>query len=231
MTKTLLSLLVFVLTLYYTSVVEAEGLISYAGINVHQASVDIDEFGAISKEDKSIGFGLFAGTRLYKKLYLELGYKDLGKYTADYDFTVGSFRLVESHKVDFSQSIYAGLVLKSSIGEMLDDFEVNPFLENVYVHVALGALFWQAKLEMDGTLYDSGTLLSPYGATGDDTGFSHYYEFGLGYRLGKSFVLTLTVNSYVDVGKGVEMQLRDGTQKEYAGMDVDTVGLGVTYMF
>ena len=114
---------------------------------------------------------------------------------------------------------------------MLDDFEVNPFLENVYVHVALGALFWQAKLEMDGTLYDSGTLLSPYGATGDDTGFSHYYEFGLGYRLGKSFVLTLTVNSYVDVGKGVEMQLRDGTQKEYAGMDVDTVGLGFTYMF
>lgn len=98
---------------------------------------------------------------------MEYGYKDLGEYTASYDFTVGSFRFVESHKVDFSRTIYVGLVAKASIAEILKAFELKPALEKVYAHVALGGLLWRAELEMEGTFYDSGTLLSPYGATGD----------------------------------------------------------------
>lgn len=229
--KALLSFVLFILTFYYTSVVAAGGIISYAGFNVHQASIDMDEYGATSVEDEAYGFGLFAASRLYKNLHLEYGYKDLGEYTASYDFTVGSFRFVESHQVDFSQTIYAGLVLKASMGEMMDDEEQSPVLKKIYLHAALGALLWKAKLEMDGTLYDSGTLLSSYGATGDDTGFSNYFEFGLGYEIGENYILTLTINTYINVGKGVEMQLLDGTTQEYAGIDVETVGLGVTYMF
>ena len=229
--KALLSFLLFALIFYYTSFVAAEGLIAYAGFDAHQASVNLDESGATSIEDETYGFGLFAASRLYKKLYLEYGYKDLGKYTASYDFTVGSFRFVESHKVDFSRTIYTGLVLKASIGEILDDVELNPVLKKIYVHVALGGLLWRAELEMDGTLYDSGTLLSPYGATGDDVGLSSYYEFGLGYRLSESFMLTLTMDTYINVGRGVELQLLDGSKVEYEGRNVETVGLALTYMF
>jgi hypothetical protein len=231
MMKTLLSFLLSAVTFCYASIVASEGLISYAGINVNQASVNIDESGATSIEDKSTGFGLFAASRLYKNLYLEYGYKDLGRYTASYDFTLGSFRFVESHKLDFSNSIYAGLVLKASLGEILDGFELSPGFKKVYLQAAVGGLFWQAKMEMDGTLYDSGTLLSPYGATGDDSGFSDYLEFGLGYQISEKFILTLTMDTYFNVGRGVELQLLDGTREEYAGMNVDTVGLGLTYMF
>ena len=229
--KKLLSFLLFALTFYYTSIVAAEGLIAYAGFDVHQASVNLDESGATAMEDETYGFGLFAASRLYKNLYLEYGYKDLGEYTASYDFTVGSFRFVESHKIDFSRTIYVGLVAKASIGEILEQFELNPAFNKVFVHVALGGLLWRAELEMDGTLYDSGTLLSPYGATGDDVGLSSYYEFGLGYRLSESFILTLTMDTYIDVGRGVELQLLDGSQEEYAGRNVETVGLALTYIF
>ena len=229
--KKLLSFLLFALTSYYTSIVTAEGLIAYAGFNVHQASVNLDESGATSMEDEANGFGLFAASRLYKNLYLEYGYKDLGEYTASYDFTVGSFRFVESHKIDFSRTIYVGLIAKASIGEILEQFELNPAFNKVFVHVALGGLLWRAELEMDGTLYDSGTLLSPYGATSNDTGLSSYYEFGLGYRLSESLMLTLAMDTYIDVGKGAELQLLDGSQEEYAGRNVETVGLALTYIF
>ena len=146
--KSLLSFILFALIFFYTSIVAAEGLVSYAGINIHYASVDIDTFGATSTEDTSIGFGVFAASRLYKHLYLEYGYKDIGKYTADYDFTVGSFRLVESHKIDFSQTIYVGLTFKASLGEIIEGLDVNPGVEKVYLHAALGALLWRANMEM-----------------------------------------------------------------------------------
>ena len=69
--KKLLSFLLFALTFFYTSIAAAEGLIAYAGFNIHQASINLDEFGATSVEDKATGFGLFAASRLYKNLYLE----------------------------------------------------------------------------------------------------------------------------------------------------------------
>jgi hypothetical protein len=174
---------------------------------------------------------VFAASRLYKKLYLEFGYKDLGEYSADYDFTVGSFRIVETHKVEFSRTIYAGFVLKPSIAEILSVFELKPVLDRVYVQLAVGGLLWRAELEMEGSLYDSGTLLSPYGATGDDTGFSGYYELGLGYQISEHFILALTADTYIDVGEGVELQLLDGSKEESSGKDVETVGLSLSYMF
>lgn len=231
MIKIILSFLLFTLTFYYTSAVTADGLFSYAGFDVHQASVNLDEFGATTIEDESYGFSLFAASRLSKNIYLEYGYKDLGEYTASYDFTLDSFHFVESHKVDFSQTIYLGLVLKASIADILQAFKFKPALEKAYMHVAFGGLLWRAEMEMDGALYDSGTLLSPYSATGDDTGLSGYYEFGLGYLPGKNYMVTLTFNTYLDVGKGAELQLLDGSKEEHPGINVDTIGLGLAYMF
>ena len=229
--KTFLSSLLFTLVFSYTSVVAAEGIIAYAGFDIHQASVNLDANGATSMEDTSNGFALFAASRLYKKLYLEYGIKDLGEYSASYDFTVGSFRFVESHQVDFSRMIYAGLVLKASIAEILDALGLSKALDKVYVNVAAGGLLWRADMEMEGTLYDSGTLLSPYGATGDGDGLSGYYELGIGYLIGEHFMVSLTADNYIDVGKGVELQLLDGTREEYAGMNVETIGLSLAYMF
>ena len=225
------SFLIFVLILFCSSVSLAEGLFSYAGFNVHQASLSMDDFGTTSIDDESYGFGLFAASRLYKNLHLEYGYNDLGEYNADYDFTLGSFRFVESHHVNISQTVYAGLVFKSSISDIFYAYEMSPAFSKTYVHIALGGLFWRTQIEMEGDLYDSGTLLSPYGATGDDTGLSSYFELGLGYGIGKHYILTMIFNTYFDVGKGVELQLRDGTKKEYDGLDVDTVGLELSYMF
>ena len=71
MRKTILSFLLSTLTMLYTSAITADGLFSYAGFNIHYSSVDLDEFGATSLEDDSVGFSLFAASRLYKKIYLE----------------------------------------------------------------------------------------------------------------------------------------------------------------
>lgn len=229
--KALRPFFLFSLILTYASNAAADGIIAYTGFSVHQASVNLDDFGATSIEDEATGFGLFAASRLYKKLYLEYGYKDLGEYSASYDFTVGSFRFVESHKLDFSKNIYAGFVFKATIAEMMEAIGVKPVLEKVYFNVALGGLLWRAELEMEGELFDSGTLLSPYGATGDDTGLSSYYELGLGYGIGRRLILSLTLNTFVDVGRGAELQLLDGTRQEFEGRNIDTVGLGLIYMF
>ena len=69
------------------------------------------------------------------------------------------------------------------------------------------------------------------GATGDDTGFSGYYELGLGYRISENFILAIIADTYVDVGKGTELQLLDGSKEEFSGKDVETVGLSLSYMF
>jgi hypothetical protein len=231
MRKTILSFLLSTLTMLYTSAITADGLISYAGLNIHYSSVNLDEFGATSLEDDSVGFSLFAASRLYKKLYLEYGYKDLGKYTADYDFTVGSFRLVESHSADFSTNIYTGLVLKASLADIFDGVELSSGLGKVYLHAGLGALLWSAKLEMSGELYDSSTLLSPYSGSGDDNGLSHYFELGMGYELNTKLILNLIFSTYFDVGRGIDLQRHDGSQEEYSGIDIDTASLGLTYSF
>lgn len=229
--KALLSFSLFSLAFCYTSIVASEGLIAYAGLNFNRASINLDGGSATSMEDQANGFSLFAASRLYKKLYLEYGYKDLGEYSASYDFTKGSFRFLESHKVDFSRTLYTGLVLKASIGKILEQYKLNPAFDKVYIHAALGGLLWRAELEMEGSLYDSGILLSPYGAIGDDIGLSSYYELGLGYQLHENFILTLTVDTYINVGRGVELQRLDGSREEYEGRNVETVGLGLTYMF
>lgn len=231
MKKTLQSLLLLTLTLTYTFASVAGGLFSYAGFNAHYSSVNLDEAGATSLEDDTYGFSLFAASRLYKSIHLEYGYIDLGSYSADYDITVASFRLVESHRVDFSKNIYTGLVLKASFAQILETFGLDPRFEKAFFHAGLGALFWNAKMEMTGDLYDSGTLLSPYSGSGDDTGLSHYFELGLGYQVSTKFTLNLIFSTYFDVGKGTELKLLDGSQQEYQGIDIDTVSLGLIYSF
>lgn len=230
-TIALRAFLLFALVFQSAPVATAEGIFSYAGFTVHQATVNLDASGATSIEDEATGFGLFAASRLYKQLFLEYGYRDLGEYSASYDFTVGSFRFVESHTLDFSRSLYAGLVFKSTIADIMQALGFKPTLDKVYLDVALGGLLWHATMAMSGDLYDSGTLLGPYGATGDDVGLSSYYAIGAGYGIGQHWLLALTLSTAVDVGRGTEMQLLDGTQQEFSGRNVETIGLGLTYMF
>ena len=231
MRKTILSFLLSTLMMLYTSVVTADGLFSYAGLNIHYSSVNLDEFGATSLEDDAVGFSLFAASRLYKNIHLEYGYKDLGKYSADYDFTVGSFRLVESHKTDFSKNLYAGLTLKPGMADLFEGIEPDNGLGKLYLHAGLGALLWSSKLEMSGELYDNGTLLSPYSGTGDDNGVSYYFELGLGYKLNTSLMLNLIFSTYFDVGRGIDLKRHDGSTEEFSGIDIDTASLGLSYSF
>lgn len=231
MKRSFLSFLLLTLTTLHTSVAVAEGLFSYVGVNVHYSSVNLDEFGATSLEDDAAGFSLFAASRLYKNLYLEYGYKDLGKYSADYDFTVGSFRLVESHKADFSTNIYTGLTLKPNMADIFEGIEADSGLGKLYLHAGLGVLLWSSKLEMSGELYDSGILLSPYSGTGDDNGVTYYFELGMGYELSANLILNLIFSTYFDVGRGIDLQRHDGSTEEFSGIDIDTASLGFTYSF
>jgi hypothetical protein len=221
----------FTLMLSSTSIAMAGDLFSYAGLSYNRAMINIDDFGATSIEDEDNTFRIFAASRLYKSLYLEYGYQDLGDYTASYDYNVGNFRFVESHKVDFSQSLYASFVFQSSIAEILEAFSMNPALEKVYLRIGAGGSLWKADVEMDGEVYDTGTLLDPYGATGDDYGLSSFYEFGLGYRAGEKILLTFSVETHVDVGEGVELELADGGTQEFDGRNVEKISLGISYIF
>lgn len=215
--------LLVVLLIGHASVAKAGEIIEYIGVNLNQASINIDSFGATSIDDESSGYKLLAASRLSKHFFLEYGYQDLGEYKASYDFTVGTFRFVESHSLNFSQSIFVALKARSNLGRILS--------ENVSIHFELGAMLCQTELEMNGYLYDSGTPFAPYGASGDDISLSGYYGFGLGYRLNKRIILTLNGDIYLNVGKGVKLQHLDGSQKEYAGRDIESLGLSLSYMF
>ena len=84
---------------------------------------------------------------------------------------------------------------------------------------------------MSGELYDSDTLLSPYSGTCDDNGLSYYFELGMGYQLNTKLILNLIFSTYFDVGRGIDLQRRDGNQEEFSGIDIDTASLGLTYLF
>ena len=234
MIKTLFSLLLFTLVFFNSADATADIMPSYAGVNIQRTSISLDGFGATSLEDIANAYGVYAGSRLYKNLYLEYGYRNLGKYTANYDLTLGAFRFVENHKLNFSQNIYLGFVLRIALGELFrndEEVERDSFIEKLHIHFSLGGLLWRTEFEMDGNLYDTGILLGPYSAIGDDVGLSSYVEIGVGYELNESYILTLTANSYLHVGRGAEMRLHDGSMDEFEGRNINTVGLGIIYMF
>ena len=103
--------------------------------------------------------------------------------------------------------------------------------DRFYFNLGIGALLWRAEFEMEGLLYDTGSPYSPYGATGDGRGISEYYQIGLDYKLGHSYMLSITFNKYINVGKGSDLLLLDGNKSSYEGRTIEALGLNLSYMF
>ena len=60
---------------------------------------------------------------------------------------------------------------------------------------------------------------------------SEYYQIGLDYKLDSSYMLSITFNKYVDIGRGTDLYLLNGGKSRYAGRTVETLGLNISYMF
>lgn len=215
--------------------VSAENVIAYSGISLNTTSIQLDKAGALTSNENAVASRIFAATKLNQHLYLEYAIQDLGKYDAKYDFTVGNFRFVESHDIDFSKTLSVGLITRISFNEFIT--HLDPELKDDSVHdqfyfnLGIGALLWRAELEMKGLLYDTGTPYKPYGATGDGMSVSEYYQIGLDYKLDKSYMLSITFNKYVDIGRGTNLCLLNGGKSRYAGRTVETLGVNISYMF
>ena len=147
--------------------VSAENAIAYSGISLNRTSIQLDKAGALSSNDNAATSRIFAATKLNQHQYIEYAIQDLGKYDAQYDFTVGNFRFVESHDIDFSKTLSVGLITRVSLNKLINQLELeledeqlndNLGYDRFYFHLGIGALLWRAELEMKGLLYDTGTL-------------------------------------------------------------------------
>lgn len=221
----------FILT-SYSSISLAKNPIDYLSLQIGENSISIDSFGATSIKDTSLSYKLFAVTNINNNLMVEYGFMNLGVYKANYDISVGTFQFIEKHKVDFSKSLFTSIKLGSIIPYRYSDYKTDyPPNDKFYFYLRLGAVLWQADLEMDGYMYDSGSPYGPYGATSHDRGLSTFYGIGAEYKFTKYFIFSLNWELYSKVGDGATLKYIDGTTKKYSGRNVESIGLGVTYIF
>jgi hypothetical protein len=222
----LLIWLAFLLAISFTSNAAADGLLDSIGISYQYASIELDKSGALSTEDTSHAFKLFASKTLHRYINLEYGYQSLGTFSADYDFTVGNFRFVESQTLDLEQNLFTGL----SVGDYIS-WSSLPDGHGIRPKVLLGLLLWNADVQTNGELYDTGVSQGNYNVSGSDYGLSHYLGAGIEYDFGGDLLLSIDVVVNVNVGADLEMVDDNGSTQQFVGKDVLVGSIGMIYRF
>jgi len=217
----------------------ADGPIDSLSIQISQSTISIDSFGSTSIDDKAITYKVFATSIINKNLAVEYGFMNLGKYKASYDITAGKLQFIESHTIDFSKTMFASLKLGTSINDMQSpgadvsphNMPASPSRNDFYLSVKAGILLWQANLDMEGRMYDSGSLYDTYGASSDDNGFSTFYGIGIERGFSNNLIVGLNWDLYNKVGEGAKLKNIDGSTQKYSGRSVESIGLTFTYVF
>lgn len=198
--------------------IEKSGL-DYIGIGYAKGSIGIRDMGVHNADDEDRLYKIFIGTGLNNDFGLEYGYGNLGKYSAHYQYSVGTFDFNESHRIHFDESYFISLIGRTSFD--------NPL--NMYIKV--GMTYWKAEIKMDGFMYDAGLPSGPYGTSGDGRGLSYFIGTGIDFTINENSLIRLELERYDNVGKGVKLKFTDGTRSDFDGKDVDLIGLALLFKY
>jgi len=200
----LCTILTFVTTV---PIVSAEAIVKYIGCGFGQSSLDISDQDADSVDDTDTSFKLFAGISPNPNFALELGYADLGEYSAHYP------------SYDETDRAEADAFFATAI-----------FLATLTDHVSLlgkiGFADWHVDCSVDLTAW--GTRLS---ASGDGNGIDLIYGIGINLKAMDQLSIRAEWERYKDVGDGVDITFEGHRVGELEGEDVDVLGLALTFSF
>ena len=228
---------------YYHVVITAVISASYIGpsladspldtlsLQISQSSISIDSFGAKSVNDKAQSYKLYASSKINNNVFIEYGFMNLGKFEAKYNISGGGLQFIESHTVDFSKNLFSSIKVGTTISGIpsytvnetpRDSVSLYPPKNEFYFSAKVGVLLWQANLDMEGKIYDSGSLYDSYGASSDDYGFSTFYGIGIERGFNNNLIFGLNWEFYNKVGKDAVLKNIDGSTQKYSGRNVES---------
>ena len=145
----------------------------YAGLGFGQSKAkNVDCSGTTSCDDKDTAFNIFGGYRFNKNFGAELGYWDLGKYTAS--------------GTGFTDEIKAKGFELSAVGTL-------PINEKFSIYAKVGAFRWDLDVNVSATGLGS--------ASESESGTDLTYAIGFKYHFTKNIAAGLAWQRFNDLGK------------------------------
>ncbi len=167
--------------------------------NADSIDIEFDAPPDFESDDQDSVYQVFGGLTLGNNFALELGYADLGEYTAR------ETGVVEAKLDPTALSL-------SAIGKV----SVHP---KVKMFGRLGLAYWATDLSLTDFV-DSGS--------GDDNGLDPVIGLGFDWRITDRFDLRVEWEQFQNVGQDTQASIPSGTL-ELNGNDIDVFAVGVTY--
>lgn len=193
--------------MFFAFAASAAGNKTYVGFIAGQTKVDISSSGADAINDTDTSFKLFAGTDINPNLAFEFGYIDFGNYGAHYPL------------YNETDSFEGNALFVTAIGKAM-------VANNLSLYAKIGFDYWRGKADANATV--SGI---PVSGSGDGTGLSPVFGFGLNFDVTDRLALRAEWERYSDVGDGVNVTFSGLGSVKLTGSDVDVLGVGLQYQF
>ena len=185
-------------------VVYLAGTAGTSKVKIDAADISSFDPGAtVSADDKDTSLGLSGGYQFNSNVAAELGYVDLGSFSADAKGTESGLSLTETAKFE-AKGFQASVV-----GSM-------PVSKEFSVLGRLGMFRWDLKSSNDGV--EAGV---PFSGSEKATGIDLTYGLGVQYNFSKVVGARFEWQKFKDVGD----------QDKTGQSDVDLISLGLVYRF
>ena len=169
--------------------------------NADSIDINFDTPPDLESDDQDTVYSLFGGLTFGSNLALELGYADLGEYSATQPGTLD---------VKIEPTAY----YLSAIGKV----SVHP---RVKLFGRLGVAYWSTDLSLTDFVDSS---------SGDDSGYDPLVGLGFEWSVLDRMDLRVEWEQFQNVGQDTKASIPAGTL-ELNGNDIDIFGVGLTYHF
>lgn len=183
---------------------------SYFGVQLGNATLDIDTTGATAVDDSNGTFKGFLGAQLSENLAIEMSLAGFGTYSAYYPFW---------DEYDEAQ-----------ISALAGHAVFNPRItDNVRFLAKLGLALWTAEVTMASYAGD-------YYGNAVGSGISPAFGFGIELDATRNFSLRAEFERYTHVLDDIQIDVTDGWGRYIGtattdGVDLDVVGLSASFRF
>lgn len=183
---------------------------SYLGVQLGNATLDVDPAGAASVDDSNGTFKGFLGAQLRENIAVEMSLAGLGTYGAYYPF----------------YDEYDEAQISAFAGHAVFNPEIAP---GVRFLAKLGLALWSADVKLASYAND-------YYGNAVGSGISPTYGFGIEVDATRNFSLRAEFERYTHVLEDIDIDVTDGwgnymTTVTTEGMDLDVVGLSASFRF
>jgi hypothetical protein len=180
---------------------------TYLGGGIGQSSLDISDSSADRIDDSSTYFKIFGGKKINESVNSEFGYVDFGEFSAHYP------TFDETDKAD-GFALYAAAVGATKIAE------------NINVIGRIGLNYWSIDISADANVFGT-----PVSGSGDGTGISLLFGFGLEISLGSESSIRLEFERFNNVADGIDVTFPGFGSVEVDGEDIDLLGVSLVHNF